>query len=537
MRIKSVKLTRFKRFADLTLQGIPQSAKLVVLAGPNGSGKTSLFEALNSWHRLIWRGVGGWESSYHVKQEEGQPSDLSWNQTVNLEFYDPQPATPEERFKAIYVRTAHRNEPGFELQRLERSQPASLENRFNKMTDNDAAVSLNYARLAANGLEDAFEKEDPRTTIGEFRDKAIGGIRDSIQRLFPDLVLNSLGNPLTNGTFKFDKGTSKGFQYKNLSGGEKAAFDILLDFVVKIREFDNTVFCIDEPEAHMNPRLQGVLLEELFTLLPAASQLWLATHSIGMMRRARDLAALHPGEVIFLDFEGHDFDKAQTLQPVLPTRVFWERTLRVALDDLAELVAPKQVVVCEGKPLGAGSGRVAVDANCYNLIFGSEFPDARFLSAGNAADVAADRLAFTEAIKALAGGISVTRLIDRDDRSPQEIAQLQAQGVRVLSRRHLESYLYDDEILAALCVQRCNATGAPGLIADKQAAIASSVARHNAPDDVKSASGEIYNAAKRRLGLVGVGNDSSAFMQSTLAPLVTGSTVVYAQLRREIFGV
>jgi len=191
---------------------------------------------------------------------------------------------------------------------LEKAQPALRENRVGRLTENDATVSLNYARIAANSLEDAFEKEDSRTTIGEFRDKAISDIRDPIQRLFPDLVLNGLGNPLVSGTFKFDKGTSKGFQYKNLSGGEKAAFDILLDFVVKKREFNNTVFCIDEPEAHMNPRLQGALLEELFTLLPACSQLWIATHSIGMMRRARDLAAVHPGEVIFVDFEGHDFD-------------------------------------------------------------------------------------------------------------------------------------------------------------------------------------------------------------------------------------
>jgi len=456
---------------------------------------------------------------------------------VSVEFYDPQPASDDDKTKAIYVRTAHRNESEFELQPLQRAGSALKESRFNKLTDNDAAVSLNCARIAGNGLEDAFEKEDSHTTIGEFREKAIADIRDPIHRLFPDLILNSLGNPLVSGTFKFDKGTSKAFQYKNLSGGEKAAFDILLDFVVKKREFNNTVFCIDEPEAHMNPRLQGALLEELFKLLPSGSQLWLATHSIGMMRRARDLAALHPGEVIFIDFEGRDFDQPQILEPVLPTRAFWQRSLRVALDDLAELVAPKQVVICEGKPLGTGSGRTAIDANCYNVIFGTEFPDSYFLSAGNASDVATDRLAFTEAIKALASGISIIRLIDRDDRSAGEIAALQAQKIKVLSRRHIESYLYDDEILTVLCVKKGNSAVAADLIAEKAAAITASVGRGNAPDDVKSASGAIYNAAKRRLGLVGAGNDSSAFMQSTLAALVTNNTAVYRELRRDIFGV
>lgn len=40
-------------------------------------------------------------------------------------------------------------------------------------------------------------------------------------RLFPDLTLNSLGNPLRDGTFRFDKGQNKGFNYKSLSVGEK----------------------------------------------------------------------------------------------------------------------------------------------------------------------------------------------------------------------------------------------------------------------------------------------------------------------------
>ena len=43
VKIKEVKLKRFKRFTDLKLTGIPETAKLIVLVGPNGSGKTSFF--------------------------------------------------------------------------------------------------------------------------------------------------------------------------------------------------------------------------------------------------------------------------------------------------------------------------------------------------------------------------------------------------------------------------------------------------------------------------------------------------------------
>ena len=43
MRIKSVRLTNYKRFASLTLTNILESTRLVVLLGPNGCGKSSVF--------------------------------------------------------------------------------------------------------------------------------------------------------------------------------------------------------------------------------------------------------------------------------------------------------------------------------------------------------------------------------------------------------------------------------------------------------------------------------------------------------------
>lgn len=529
MKIKNVRLRNFRRFEDLTMSDLPP-AKLVVLAGPNGAGKSSLFDAFSIWQQTQPESHGlDWDVKYHGRAT-GVP-DWQGN-NVEIEFHSA--PTPK---KAFYLRSAYRNDPSFGLNNLSRQGSPEDERPHRRMIETETVVTANYQRLASDAFEDVFARESEATTVGEFREKVIGELRDAITRLFPHLVLNTLGNPLSEGTFRFDKGTQKGFAYTNLSGGEKAAFDLLLDLVVKRRTFDDTVYAIDEPEAHMNTRLQGALLEELVRLVPEGSQIWIATHSIGMMRKARELYTENPSDVLFLDFGDRDFDQPVTIEPSVPTRAFWERVLTVALDDLAELVAPKEIVLCEGNPATPVGGKNEEhDAQCYDGIFGAEFPDTTFVSAGSSKEVSGDRLRFATGFKKVAKGISINRLIDRDDHAPDDVAKYEAEGIRVLSRRHIEAYLYDEEVLGALYDIHGRTADFPDAQHARTTAITASQGRSNPPDDVKSAAGDIYTFIKQHLGLTGCGNDQQSFARSTLVPLIKPSMAVYEQLKKDIFG-
>lgn len=535
MYIQSVVLKRFKRFHELRIE-LPPGVKLVILAGPNGTGKSSLFDGFQVWHRANGGFGMNWDQTYFPKSGEPDLSAfVSWNKQVEIHFHGDFPQDQGERRKSFSFRSAYRNDPQFDAGPLSRQQPLEDEIRFNFMIDNDAAVARNYQRLASQALEDVFVNENAATTMGDFRERVIGDIRAAMRRIFPSLVLNDFGNPLTNGTFRFDKGTSRGFFYKNLSGGEKAAFDLLLDFIAKARTFTNTIYCIDEPEAHMNSRVQGALLGELYRCLPPGCQLWLASHSLGMMRRARDIEATEPGCVAFLDFYDIDFDRPQVLQPTRVNRRFWDRVLDVALDDLATLVAPRCVVLCEGAPFGSSGKNTSHDAFCYDTIFESEFPDTRFISAGNSHDLQSDRLAFHSGVKLLAPGCNVVRLIDRDDHACSDVAAFEKQGIRVLSRRHLECFLYDDSVLTALCNKYRRPELVPDVLQDRRDALAAVAAKGRPVDDVKSAAGMIYVKAKQRLSLTGVGNDAKAFERNVLAPLIQPGMPVYKELKDSIF--
>ena len=529
MRFKSATIKDFKRFTDLTVQGIPATARLIMLAGPNGSGKSSLFDALSSWHKLFTRG-NPWNDDYHLKVYSQKTPE--WNQEqIKVTFHHATPNDPQEKKKLIYTRSAFRNDPEFQTEQLQRVPDPLDESRVNRMIDNDVAIRRNYQRLVGQ-LFEIFDAEPMMTT--DFTESLINPIRDPVSRLFPELILNSLANPMEDGTFRFTKKASKGFHYKNLSGGEKAVFDLILDLVVARRAYDNTLFCIDEPEAHMNARVQAELLSVFYDLIPETCQLMLATHSIGMMRRARDIAAKKPGSVVFLDFGGREFDEPVVIEPTVPDRTFWNTTYEVALDDLASLVAPKRVVICEGEPKNSDSGKsYSHDARCYERIFETTFPETQFIPGGNALEVAGDKRGIAYALGVLSQGSEVVKLIDRDSQSPEESAEISKDGVRVLSRRNLESYLFDDAVLRALAISVGKAEEVDELVAKKRRILDERTA--DAADDLKPASGRIYNACKSILGLANPGNNTKTFMRDTLAPLIKPGMAVYDELERDIF--
>ncbi|MDP2267805.1 MAG: AAA family ATPase, partial [Deltaproteobacteria bacterium] len=294
-----------------------------------------------------------------------------------------------------------------------------------------------------------------------------------------------------------------------------------------------TVFFIDEPEAHMSPGLQSALLDELLCAVPETSQLWLATHSVGMMRKARDLAQRTPGSVVFLDFEGVNFDLPQTLRPIEPNRPFWKRAMQIALDDLAGYVTPEQVVLCEGGRLEGGKD---FDAACYNEIFQTEYPQVVFLGAGNADDIQNDPRGVGRLLRALAPEVHVTRVIDRDDRTDEEIRTLRSQQVHVLSLRTIESYLLDDSVMKIMCESFGQPELAPQLLDAKAEALRNSIANGGPVDDLKRPAGDIYNAAKRLFPTHKFGSDKRTFMKGICAPLIRPGVPIYVVLQKDVFG-
>lgn len=541
MRIEKVELSNFKRFTHLIVEDIPESAKLVVLVGPNGSGKTSFMEAMNHYHKCAGYGDAG-DYQYLSKKGNVEKYDFSQWRSVALNFVDivfHDAAFPKRIGQSnikghFYFRSAYRNEPDFKIDSMHRQDDPTASIRLPTLIQDDRTVSNNYQRLVANTISGVFDSANDQKTVVLLREELIGRIRAAIERVFDDLKFSSLGDPLNNGSFYFTKGMVENFHYRNLSAGEKSAFDLILDMVVQSKYYPDAVYCIDEPETHMHTKLQGKVLRELYQLVPDNSQLWLSTHSIGMLQEAEDIEKEHPGTVVFLDFSGRDFDTDQIIRPAKIGKAVLDKFYELAFGDFAKLMLPRTIVFCEGNP--NGGKRKDFDKIIYTTIFEQTHPEVFFISGGSCNDIEDIESKHGEIINTLLKNTKLIKIVDRDDRSEHEVEELSQKGIRVLRKRNLESYLLDDTLIKKLCEHFNQPEKYNECIEKKQEAIANSSGRGNAPDDIKSARGDIYNALKNILALTQCGNNADSFIRDTMAPLLTSEMDIYKELEEEIFG-
>ncbi len=345
----------------------------------------------------------------------------------------------------------------------------------------------------------------------------------------PALLLQDFG-AMRSGSFRFGKGSVNDFHYKNLSGGEKAAFDILLDVFVKRQESGDAVFCIDEPELHVATGLQGQLIAAILELLPESAQLWIATHSIGIVREAYRIMQSCPDKVAFLDFSNRDFDAPVKIEPSNPNRTFWANIYKIALDDLASLVAPQRIVICEGSAAKHVNG---FDAKCYNRLFADRYPDTLFVSRGSAGEVVQSKHLMA-ILDSVAEAMEVFPLIDRDDMTDNARDQKVAEGTRVLRRRELEDYLYDREVIRTfLTMNQCDDTITDNILKSWDGLMGS----QSGPVNTKDITRCLFDTIRKTSGVPNLGNNREEFALQFLVPALRRTQAVFDELRKDVFGV
>lgn len=417
MHITKVELQNFKRFTDLTLDGIPADTKLVLLIGSNGSGKSSVFDAFEILNTST--------------REEGKDDRIAFRKdksipdTISVAVAD----TQELRPGTFYGRTSFR-----QLSRLTRTTLGTVnpedirldKDRPKVFIDRDNRFENDIERISDQVLVDVFQKG---TSGQKINDAYVTPINEALDRIFGThdnnrLSLIQIIPPLAGkpAQLTFRKGRSE-IHYDYLSAGEKEVVNILVNLLVRRDQFTNTVYFFDEIDLHLNTKLQFNLLKEITeNWIPENCQFWTASHSLGFIDYARQYE-----KGVIIDFDDLDFDQPQTLFPQPKDRLD-VYDIAVPKETLLTLMQGKRLVVCENR-----------NDQYYNLL---AIPDTIFVGVNNARDV----------FLTVKRDPAYSSIRDRDFISDSEINYLHKQypNHHILTYYCFENYVYHPDNIAEL---------------------------------------------------------------------------------------
>ena len=429
MRITNLKIENFKRFTDLSIKQIPESAKLVLLIGSNGSGKSSVFDAFD-WLRkdfyTIEKVVDG--KDYYQKEVGVEP-------LVEISFSDGNtikkdnflwPISSNKFIGRSSIRIVPRISSNYNQEEIlkDADSPKSyIENDTRFIND-----VYSYIQQINNAVREPIFSGRSADTYQIFQD-FIAPLNDSLLNILGEEGRTTIqiaefedGGPQKNAKLIFKKGTSK-INYDLLSHGEKQIVILLLNFIVRRKYYEDAIIFIDEMDCHLNTYIQYRLLEEIVTKwIPDSAQLWTASHALGFIDYARK-----SDQTAIIDFDLLDFDLPQTLfpQPKSSLEVY---EIAVPKTVLFELMKDRQLIVCENQ-----------NDEYYNLLL---LPDTIFVGVKDARDV----------FLHIKRDARYHSLRDRDFLSDTEIQKIQAEypNHHILRYYDFENYLYHPQNIAEI---------------------------------------------------------------------------------------
>ncbi len=431
MRIQSIHLQNFKRFTDLKIEGVPESAKLVLLIGANGSGKSSVFDALNVLQEP-WNA----EDPYYQKLYT-EPFNIF------LKTWDGGEAFAGTRMERqskcvdgrLFGRSSLRVIPAVTRTRDAEKLLVNDTDRPMRFTHEDRRfntdLTLFTSRIDRALREPTFQGK-AADTLEIFR-SFIDPFNSSLIRVFGDsrsttIQIQNYDNADSDKPIQlyFSKGQSM-IPFDLLSHGEKQIVILLMGFAVRREQMENAIVFIDEMDLHLNTALQKTVLQEIVEhWIPDSSQLWTASHALGFIEYAQesDFAAL-------IDLDALDFDLPQVITPAQKSRLDLVE-IAVPRESLTRLFANRTIIVCEGK-----------DHAFYNAA--CDDASRLFIPPGGS-DNAQSVLAMARA------NPGYLALRDRDFLMENEIAAIRVElpNYRVLPYYSIENMLYHPENIASL---------------------------------------------------------------------------------------
>jgi ABC-type lipoprotein export system ATPase subunit len=449
MKLSSVNITDglpVRRFEASDL------ADVVVLAGPNGVGKTRLLETIVGQLRSPGGMGAGVQAVIGATCEEERQA---WgkNDLVLSEPPDAQRLT-----QTLHVGRRRRKWSSslvnFESDRSIRNlQPLqwSWEN-MEDPEDEEVSWDLPFGFMrdrfqdTVHSMFRMIEGQKQRIANRAVQLKREG--KDSMNLAFPDpmeefkrvfemlLAPKRLADPQARlQRLQYIQGDEV-LDFDSLSSGEREVVNIAFDFL--LRKPQDCIVFFDEPELHLHPELSNKLLRTLRSI-GERNQFILSTHSPDVISSSLDQS------VVFIapaktDADGEHINQAIPVSETDETN----QALRLLGQSIGIVALGKRIVLIEGEDS-------SLDKQTYGSILGDQHPDVVLVPSGGKHVVQSFDTVYEAVLDRMLWGVEFFMLCDGDS-APLEssaVDKASSEGrLRRLSKYHLENYFLDEQVWA-----------------------------------------------------------------------------------------
>ena len=436
MRIKRISasgIAPIKRFE------VDNLSDLVVIAGPNGVGKTRLVNGLLNYFRNPYVGDPSFtiEATSNIESEVWGKSKLETMDTNDAQMLGAllhQNRRRRNLTSSVIYYESNRSIQNVAPLSFEFDIPDSWEEAVswdllfgglvNRWQDTQHAIFRKIQSQKISIANRAIQlREQGHTQMNLGFSDPLEPFRDTFEKLLGPKKLHRVD--VQSQQLIYAEGSEQR-DISTLSSGEREVLTITFDFI--LRKPSHCVVFFDEPELHLHPELLARLITTLRTV-GESNQFILISHSPEVIASSLD------DTVIFLTPPREDQSNQAV---VLKEKGSATEVLHRLGQSIGVISLGKKIVLIEGKDS-------SLDKKTYSHILANRFPELVLLPSGGKGNLDAFDVVAREVLDKTLWGIRFFMLADRDA-SPTS----QGSGsFRVLDRYHLENYFLDAEVLAS----------------------------------------------------------------------------------------